>query len=159
MLRLAASLGACTLALLVLAAGAGGSTRLRLLAEWRQLRHHDDQHGDAGRGLVGDGDLPEEGQAVGQCHRPHVVRRHQRPVRRHRRLCAQPQLDSDAGQLPAKSVRPICPQPATFPIAIQRVDSCNGGANVTYRLRATRGTFSANVKFWKPALVVSFHAD
>ena len=48
---------------------------------------------------------------------------------------------------------------ATFPIAIQRVDSCNGGANVTYRLLATRGTFSANVKFWKPALVVSFHPD
>ena len=48
---------------------------------------------------------------------------------------------------------------ATFPIAIQRVDGCNAGANVTYRLLATRGTFSANVKFWKPALVVTFRAD
>lgn len=48
---------------------------------------------------------------------------------------------------------------ANVPVAIQRVDNCNSGANVTYRLLATRGTFSANVKFWKPALVVSFQAD
>ena len=48
---------------------------------------------------------------------------------------------------------------ANFPIAIQRVDGCNAGANVTYRLLATRGTFSANVKFWKPALVVTFRAE
>ena len=48
---------------------------------------------------------------------------------------------------------------ANIPVAIQRVDTCNGGANVTYRLLATSGTFSANVKFWKPALVVSFQAD
>ncbi len=48
---------------------------------------------------------------------------------------------------------------ANFPIAIQRVDNCNSGANVTYRLLATRGTFSSNVKFWKPALVVSFEPN
>ena len=48
---------------------------------------------------------------------------------------------------------------ANIPVAIQRVDSCNSGANVTYRLLATRGTFSTNVKFLKPALVVSFQPD
>ena len=48
---------------------------------------------------------------------------------------------------------------ANLPVAIQRVDGCNSGANVTYRLLATRGTFSANVKFVKPALVVSFQPD
>lgn len=48
---------------------------------------------------------------------------------------------------------------ANIPVAIQRVDGCNAGANVTYRLLATRGTFSANVKFVKPALVVSFQPD
>jgi hypothetical protein len=48
---------------------------------------------------------------------------------------------------------------ATFPIAIQRVDSCNVGANVIYRFPATRGTLVAGVKFWKPALVVTFRVD
>lgn len=48
---------------------------------------------------------------------------------------------------------------ANLPVAIQRVDACDSGANVTYRLLATRGSFSANARLWKPALVVSFEPD
>ena len=50
-------------------------------------------------------------------------------------------------------------QLVTMPISIQRVDSCNKNQNVTYRLLATRGTFSADYTVAKPALVVSFAAD
>ena len=46
-----------------------------------------------------------------------------------------------------------------LPIAIQPVDDCCSGAGVTYRLHATRGSFLANTKFWKPALVVSLEPD
>ncbi len=44
----------------------------------------------------------------------------------------------------------------SMPISIQRVDACNNNQLVTYRLLATRGTFSANYTVAKPALVVNF---
>ena len=47
----------------------------------------------------------------------------------------------------------------SMPISIQRVDACNNNQNVTYRLLATRGTFSADYTVAKPALVVSFQPD
>ena len=48
---------------------------------------------------------------------------------------------------------------ATTLISIQRIDGCNINQNVTYRLLATRGTFSADYTVVKPALVVSFETD
>ena len=48
---------------------------------------------------------------------------------------------------------------ANLPVSIQRVDACGSGISVTYCLPATRGSFSANAKFWKPALMVSFEPD
>ena len=50
-------------------------------------------------------------------------------------------------------------QLVTMPVSIQRVDNCNKNQNVTYRLLATRGTFSADYTVAKPALVVSFEPD
>jgi hypothetical protein len=47
----------------------------------------------------------------------------------------------------------------TMPISIQRVDGCSNNQNVTYRLLATKGTFSADYTVAKPALVVSFEPD
>jgi hypothetical protein len=46
-----------------------------------------------------------------------------------------------------------------MPMSIQRVDNCNKNQNVTYRLLATKGTFSADYVVAKPALVVSFEPD
>ena len=50
-------------------------------------------------------------------------------------------------------------QLVTMPVSIQRVDNCNKNQNATYRLLATRGTFSADYTVAKPALVVSFEPD
>ena len=48
---------------------------------------------------------------------------------------------------------------STVPFAIQRVDGCSQNQQVTYRLLATRGTFTDNVQVAKPALVVAFRKE